>query len=502
MLSQIRHIQKGVLIVVSIIIIIAFAFLYSDYDAGARSGNTSFVIYDRAYRTKEAQVLANSYQVAMGLGLFEFAGSLFGEQRQDSDLTDFVLNLVILREEAKRLGVQPSPEQVKKAIPNLPIFTIRSWVGEDDIRNNITGPAGFTDANLYQLVKDYLSWQQIRELLAAGIEPIPEEIDRIYIRDFQRISGSVIAFSREEVEKELKITDKEIEDYYNEHKDSDELLSQESRSGSYVHLVIPEEKEGATNEQKAEHALAFNKVVAAIYEEMAADGADFAKVAEKHKLELAKTGEVTLTDIPKELEEKTQVLRALFSVNKQQPLSTPVRLEDGSYYILHLDELKEPQPQSLEDASVAIRKVLKTRKAGEQVQARAAKAQAAINEALAAGKSFPAAAKAAGVEAVELPPFSNDDPPKETDNARLIVDTGMAMEAGKLSGVVNTPTGAMLVYVDKKVVYESSEEEQRKDMIKGQLSYTDAKAMYNAWFQQQREKARPERSGPVASPQG
>ena len=34
MLTQIRHIQKGTLIVVTILIVIAFAFLYSDYDMG------------------------------------------------------------------------------------------------------------------------------------------------------------------------------------------------------------------------------------------------------------------------------------------------------------------------------------------------------------------------------------------------------------------------------------------------------------------------------------
>ena len=32
MLTQIRHIQKGTLIVVTILIVIAFAFLYSDFD--------------------------------------------------------------------------------------------------------------------------------------------------------------------------------------------------------------------------------------------------------------------------------------------------------------------------------------------------------------------------------------------------------------------------------------------------------------------------------------
>ena len=32
MLTQIRHIQKGTLIIVTIIIVISFAFLYSDFD--------------------------------------------------------------------------------------------------------------------------------------------------------------------------------------------------------------------------------------------------------------------------------------------------------------------------------------------------------------------------------------------------------------------------------------------------------------------------------------
>lgn len=508
MLSQIRHIQKGVLIIVCIVVIIAFAFLYSDYDPQGGSANTAFVVYGKGYRPKESRLLSNSYDVALQLGLYDFSRSLFGEGRQDQDRTDFVLNLVILREEAKRLGVQPSQEEVKKAIPNLPIFKIQRWAGEDYIRNNITGPLGFTDADLYQLVKDYLSWKQIHELLASGIEASPEEIDLIYIRNFQQISGSVIAFSREDEEKNLKISDKEIEAYYKEHKE--DILSEEKRSASYVHMVMKEDKvkDGATKEQIAEHVeqqgkrtLAFNKKVAAVYEEMAADSADFNKVLEKNKLKVIKTGLITLTDIPKELEDKSDVLRAVFGVNKEQSLSSPIRQQDGSYYIVHLDELKAPEPQPLKDAKDAIVQVLKTRKSGEQLQAAAAKTQSSINEALTAGKAFAEAAKAAAVKPVKLNVFSKDDPPKETENARLIVDTAADMKSKSLSGIVNTPTGAMLVYVDKKVIYKSKEEEQRKNTIKGQLSYGDSRALYNAWFQQKRTAAHPQRSGPVAPPQ-
>lgn len=509
MLSQIRHIQKGVLIVVCVIIIIAFAFLYSDYDSTGGNANTSFVVYGKGYRQKEARALSNSFDVAIKLGMYDFLRSLFGEGRQDDDRTDYMLNLVILREEAKRLGVQPSAEEVKKAIPNLPIFKIQSWAGEDYIRNNITGPLGFTDADLYQLVKDYLSWQQIHELLASGIEATPQEIDQIYTRNYQRIDASVIAFSRADQEKALKVSDKEIETYYEEHKE--DLLSQEKRSGSYVHIMnsADELKEGATKEQQAEfaaqqnkRALEFNKKVAAIYEEMAADKADFKKVAKKHQLKVAPTGLISLTDVPKELEDKNDVLRAVFGVKKEQPLSSPIQQQDGSYYIVHLDELNAPEPQPLADAKEAIIKVLKTRKSGERLQAEAAKAQATINEALAAGKSFADAAKKAEVKVVNLKAFSSNEPPKETENARLIVETATGLKSKELSGIVNTPTGAMLVYVGKKVIYKSVEEQRRKDMIKGQLSYMDSRTLYQAWFLQKRAAAKPQRSNRLAPSRG
>ena len=58
MLTQIRHIQKGTLIVVTIIIVIAFAFLYSDFDfvQGTVGAPDCVVkVYGRCYRQKEAQ---------------------------------------------------------------------------------------------------------------------------------------------------------------------------------------------------------------------------------------------------------------------------------------------------------------------------------------------------------------------------------------------------------------------------------------------------------------
>src|SRR5690606_22060611 len=81
MLSQLRHIQKGLLIAVTAVIVVSFAFLYSDYDfVGGTFGrqDCEVKVYDRCYRSKEAQKLASHFDVAYQLGMYDFAMVLLG----------------------------------------------------------------------------------------------------------------------------------------------------------------------------------------------------------------------------------------------------------------------------------------------------------------------------------------------------------------------------------------------------------------------------------------
>ena len=269
MLTQIRHIQKGTLIVVTIIIVIAFAFLYSDYDSSAVGGQDCRVkVYDRCYREKEANKLATSYQVAIDLGMYDFATVLFGPGRMDDDPTDFMMSLVVLRHEAEKLGISPSATEIKEAIPKLPIFQ-QPWVTAEIVQNNILGPNGFTEADLAQLVKDYLSYQKLRELVSAGVEAVPSESVRRYTKRNQRYTGSVIRFNRNDFDGDVKVTDEEIKTYYEENKDT--LLSDERRGFEYVKFTPKELKEDATNEQTAKADLQFANAVNRAYSDLAED---------------------------------------------------------------------------------------------------------------------------------------------------------------------------------------------------------------------------------------
>ena len=180
MLKQIRHIQKGTLIVVTAIIVVAFAFFYSSYDPKGGNANQHFCLIkvgNRCYRQKEVQKLVSHFSVARDLMMYDFAMPMLTGDDGQGDPLNFALNLIVLRKEAAKLGINPGIEEIEKEIPKLNIF-MRPNVSADFLQNRILGPNGFTNADLSQLVKDYLSYKQLQELIGSGVQAVPSEVER------------------------------------------------------------------------------------------------------------------------------------------------------------------------------------------------------------------------------------------------------------------------------------------------------------------------------------
>ncbi|MAS93474.1 MAG: hypothetical protein CMO55_09805 [Verrucomicrobiales bacterium] len=497
MLTQIRHIQKGTLIVVTIIIVIAFAFLYSDYDSSAVGGQDCRVkVYDRCYREKEANKLATSYQVAIDLGMYDFATVLFGPGRMDDDPTDFMMSLVVLRHEAEKLGISPSATEIKEAIPKLPIFQ-QPWVTAEIVQNNILGPNGFTEADLAQLVKDYLSYQKLRELVSAGVEAVPSESVRRYTKRNQRYTGSVIRFNRNDFDGDVKVTDEEIKTYYEENKDT--LLSDERRGFEYVKFTPKELKEDATNEQTAKADLQFANAVNRAYSDLAEDGANFVEVAKSYSGENAEFTLETGTfepfssaDPPEEIAGNSEILTNLFSsTTREDEVTVPFQTEDKGYFVFHLSEVVAPEPLTLEQAKEAIKTALTAKKSNSQVSDAANAALAKIKEAMDSGKSFGEAAKAAGAKPEALPAFSEADPPAGIPDSSLILSAVEGLGPKEVSGVVERPNGEgyAIVYVDKIEIWEDEGKEGRLGALSGSIKSRLDRQMFAAWFNQRRQES-------------
>lgn len=503
MLTKIRHIQKGTLIVVTVIIVVSFAFLYSDFDfVRGTVGRQDCVVkvYNRCYRQKEAQKLASHFDVALELGMYDFAMVLFGENRKDRDPTDFMMSLVILRKEAEKLGIEPTATEIKEAIPQLPLFQ-QPWVNAAYVQNNILGPNGFTDSDLANLVKDYLSFQKLRSLVGAGLEAVPSEASKLYIKSNQRYTASVIRFDRDTYTGGITITDEEIKNYFEENKAG--LNSEAKRGFDYVKFTPKPEVAGATNEQKAKATLDFANAVNRAYADLAEEGANFTEVAGQYvgskadfTMELAKLAPFSPAAPPELLEKNEAALETIFS-NAQQlnDVTVPIQTEGGSYLVFHFSTFVEPVPLTLAEATPAIKEALTAMKSNRAVSDAASAALGKLNEAIKAGKLFDEAAKSLALKPEPLPNFSESEPPADLADADLIIGAVNGLGEKQLSPVIERPAGKgnMLVYIEKIEIYKDTEAESKKKALAATIENQLDRTLFTSWFNQRRAESGSER---------
>lgn len=514
MLTQIRHFQKGVLIAVTAIIVVSFALLYSDYDfVQGTLGRQDCVVkvYDRCYRLKEAKKLASHFDVALQLGLYDFALSLFGERRQDRDTTEFMMSLVILRHEAERLGIEPSPDEIKAAIPKLPILQ-QPNVDAKVIENNILGPNGFTQGDLAQLVKDYLCYQRLRDLVSAGIQAVPAEAKRRYTQENQRYTATVVRFDRSEHLAATKITDEAIKKYYEENKDT--LLSEEKRGFDYVKFTAKKLPDDASNEAKAKANFAFANAVNRAYADLSANGADFKAVAATYAGEKAEfTAAVGVLEPfarnapPELLKDQAEALEGLFSGSFQSGrTSVPVETAEGTYLVFHFNRPVAPAPLTIEEATPAIREALLGIESNRAVNDAASAALAKLNEAVKGGKTFAEAAKALGLKTETVTAFSSNEPPSGIADAGVLLAAVKDLGEKETSGVLERPAAAgyLVAHVDKIEIYKDEQAEAKRSALLARIDNQTQRSLFTAWFNQRRKESgarRPDAPSPLVSEQ-
>ena len=507
---------KSFVVIVLIALFAGLGFFGADYsfrNAGTGSENCFIKVYGRCYRLQEAQRMAEFHRLANELFLIDFARSLFGEDRIDQDPTDFVMGLIILRREAKRLGVEPTLEEVREAVPNLPRFRLQTNLDAEMIKNGLLGPRGLSEGDFFQLVKDYLSWQRIQDLLEAGLRVPESEVDKLYLRNYQQFTASLVQFDRAKFEEQVEVTEEDIKQYFEANKDS--LLSDEKRTFQIVTFTPPAQPEGMTEEEKAKQKPRFANRVNEIYAELAEKPAEFDSLAQAaQKAAASEEAKKTIGGIeiktlepfsqfspPEDLKEDARLLTGLFSqsLTLARPVTIPIEQEDGGYIVYKLIEVAPPAPMSLEDAREQINTVLKNQKSDQRVNEAATEARGKIAEALAAGKSIDEAAKSAGVELKPIDPFSKNEPPKGLKNPDDIVAAALITKPQSVSPLMPQPDGAgyQMLVVDKIELVESDDEASRKRTLENVARGEFRRSLFQAWFDEVKRESGAERAKPI-----
>src|SRR5205809_2934452 len=352
MMKLLRKHRHWLMIVIAILAIPFVFYFVQRPDYGAMRSDQFARVYDRSVSMLEAQQTARLFDLAQALGMSDFVQSLTAGagQNQNQAYAQFILNLLVLRHEADRLGIRPSTSEVADRVRNLPAFNGNG--GFDfkkfgDFVQNGLAPRGLGEEHIEQLVRDELCLNQIKQLLAAGITISRGELDENFQRGYDKFYVTVIRFRSADFNNGITVNDEDVQKYYDAHKA--ELKTDEKRKVQFVQLGLTEEQKKSTGKERIDALQKLSDRATDVTQALLEKGADFKQSAEKFQLPVHETGEFTAAAPDPQLKGNPQLSAAAFKLSVQEPNSDPIQVADG-FYILHVTGGSEARPLTLEEA--------------------------------------------------------------------------------------------------------------------------------------------------------
>ena len=449
--------------IVIAILAIPFVFYFVQRpDYGAMRGDQFARIYDRNVSILEAQQFARLLSLGQALGMSDFVGTMTAGagSNQNQATVQFIVNLLILRHEAQRLGLRPSSSEVADVVRKLPAFQGESGFDINkfnDLVQNGLAPLGLTEDHIEQLVRDQISLSEIQKLLAAGVSLPKNELDEDFQRGYDKLYVSVIRFHAGDFDKDIKITDEDVQKYYDAHKA--ELKTDEKRKVEFVQLTLSEEEKKLAGKERIEALQKLADRATDFTQALFEKGADFKQAAAKFQLPVHETGEFTAAEPDPQLKSDRQLGAAAFKLSAEDPHSDAVQVPDG-FYILHLTGKTEARPLALEEAKPKIVDALKKTRSRELMSTKSAELVQQLREAKKSDQPLDAVIGKAGVKPEKLPAFSlideesekseGDQQKKQSPELLTIKDAVAFLNPGDVTDFVPSGTDGLIAILEKR----------------------------------------------------
>jgi hypothetical protein len=501
MMKLLRRHKDWLMIVIAILAIPFVFYFVQRPDYGAMRSDRFAHIYDRNVSMLEAQQLARLLSLAQALGMSDFVQTLTAGAglNQNQVAVQFIVNLLVLRHEAERLGLRPSAPEIADVVRKLPAFQGESGFDinkfSDFVRNGL-GPLGLGEGHIEQLVRDEICMNEIKKLLAGGITISKGELDENFHRGYDNFYVSVIRFRSADFENGITVSDEDVRKYYDAHKA--ELKSDEKRKVQFVQLGLTEEQKKLTGKERIE--------VLQVLSNRANDftqleGADFKQAA--GKLPVHETGEFTRAAPDPQLKVDPQLATAAFKLSMQEP-TVPVQVADG-FYILHLTAVTEARPLTLEEAKPKIVDALKKSKARELMSTKGAEVANQVREATKSGQPLEPTIQKAGVKLEKIPPFAliekekakpegkepnqGKEPKNESPDLTAIKDAVAFLSPGEISDFSPSGENGFIALLEKRKPSADADAAEKKAAFEKRLLDNKQRIVFYEWLHDRQQAA-------------
>jgi parvulin-like peptidyl-prolyl isomerase len=499
MLDFLRRHHKTFWIVVTVVVIISFTFWGASTKTGNRAGyatpeDSAVTVYGRDYSHADVSRLIRYRQLAVSAGLYEFAQTMsYIAQRysfKDRTPLDFVVNIVVLRNEMEKCGVRVSDAEAREAFRRLPRFQNKEGqfdgMSAQEFENDL-GSMGFRVEDVYDMMRDYLGLQKLEQLVSGNVISNTALGDKFYAAAYQSIKASSIPFATDDFKKTANVSDDEIKKYYDQNKDH--YKSSPMRSVSYVLFEKPKDLDKKSQEDRIKEQNKFSEEVNGFSVATINEPAKFAELAKQAKKEVHTVPLFAQDSPPDALKEEAALIADIFSNDpSSHPVSDPVEGKNG-YFIYKVDKVEEPKQQELKDVQAKIKETLVAQKAQEAMMKAASDMRKKLDDAVKGGKKFEDAAKQAGVTPQSIPEFTPSEPPKGLSNGPEIAEETGVTPAGGFTKPLPTEHGVILLYVQSKVIYKNDDSAKRKERTQESLTTISQRTLFQAWFDRRKDEA-------------
>lgn len=395
-----------------------------------------------------------------------FKGSLTPELLKNLNIKQSLLEEMIearlVLQEARRLGLSATDEELMNAIAQVPEFHVNGRFNKERyiqlLRANRLTPAQFeedqrkqltiqrllgvladaahvTEAEVrerYRFEQEKINLQFIRFSVSDNLSDVritDEDVQKFYDRNKEslkeplKVQVEYIPYSFEQFSGPVQLTDKEVEDYYNSNRATKFTTPKQAK----VRYVMVRLDAGADAKQKEAAQVRANRIVAE-----ARGGKSFAELAKKESQDPSaeKGGEIGWLNQGQLPEALDKQIFALAKGEISEPIETPV-----GFHIVKVEDIKEEKTLSLAEAKPVITRELKLEKGKYE----AAKIADRDREKAASGNDLAKIAQESGLSLKTTRLFSEGEVLPEIGPTQDFYKTALALKAKEVSSVIEGP---------------------------------------------------------------
>ncbi|HYF36068.1 MAG TPA: peptidyl-prolyl cis-trans isomerase, partial [Prosthecobacter sp.] len=325
------------------------------------------------------------------------------------------------------------------------------------------------------------------ELISKNYVPSPLAVEKEYALQYQTLKISTIPFLLETFKKDVKITDEEIQKYFDETKETHKTA--ERRAVSYVFFEDPKDLDKKPLEERQKLEKESLAKVNSFANLTVAPDADLIKIAADQKVPVQTLPLFPRAEAPEAIKGERELIEAIFRFNKDTRTISDVIKTSKGFYIFTVTQIDEPKQQELSAVKEKIKETLTAQKAQEAMSKAVSDAQKALSEGLKEGKKIEDLAKEQKVTLTPMKDFDVSLPPPDVPDAHEVAEQAKETPPGQLTAPIEGAAGTTLVYVHAKELRKRDDSAALRKSMEESLASKDRDRIFGAWFQRKRAAA-------------